>query len=169
MFLLFLLLYRMFHCCVLWFCSFYFVYPAILSSAETAVRGGEEKISVSYFRMDCGQGGHTLGKRWGSANSSLSTSSRSLLLGSRSPDHHCYFSSSSRIHSPTCNMDCSTYNSNMPSTTSMTYLQSNTTTSLGQILLRSPSPSLPRSAPISRKNSALPGMTDIHHTSTNSA
>ena len=122
--------------------------------------------------MHCGQGGLSQRKRWDSANSSLSTSSRSLLgLGSRSPDHHCYFSSTHRIHSPICNSDCtmcSTVHSN-GGMTSPVHLQPINTTSLGQILLRSPSPSLPRSAPISRKNSALPGKIDIHHTSTNSA
>ena len=104
-------------------------------------------------------------KRRGSSIStnSLSTPPKSpslLVPGTISPDHRHFFSSTSRIPSPICNLECSNCISIVHSSRRMTSpspMHLLSATSLGQILLRSPSPSLPRSAPISRKNSALPG------------
>ena len=97
------------------------------------------------------------------STNSLSTSPRSpslLIPGTISLDHRHFFSSTSRINSPFCTLECSTCNSIVHSSRRMTSpspMHLLSAKSLGQILLRSPSPSLPRSAPISRKNSALPG------------
>jgi hypothetical protein len=115
--------------------------------------------------IDCVQCDIAMKKRRGSSIStnSLSTPPKSpslLVPGTISPDHRHVFSSTSRIPSPICNLECSNCISIVHSSRRMTSpspMHLLSATSLGQILLRSPSPSLPRSAPISRKNSALPG------------
>merc|ERR1719206_516586 len=88
-----------------------------------------------------------------------------------SPNHFCLLSNVMRttVHS-ICPFECSqcismSHSSRRMTSPSPMHMLSATTTSPIQALLRSPSPSMPRSAPISRKNSVLPDILDSSSTS----
>jgi hypothetical protein len=104
------------------------------------------------------------GKRRNSTNSQLST-------GAISPNHHRFFSNTSRINPLICTLECSNCYSMAQSSRNVTTpspipMPSATTNTQSQILLQSPSPYLTKSATISSKNRVLPG--DIVHQLSNS-
>ena len=106
------------------------------------------------------------GKRQNSTNSPFL-----LSPGSISPDHRRLFSNTSRINPSICTLECSNcysmvQSSHRRTTPSPMQMLIATTNTQGQILLRSPSPSLTRSATLARKNSVLPG--EIFHPLLNS-
>ena len=121
---------------------------------------------VFYKVMDVMQRDNKKRRNSSHSTNSLSSPAISPSLfdpGTMSPDHHCILSSVIRNTLPVCTLECSNcismVHSNRRRSTSPypMHMLSTTTSSPGQILLGSPSPCLPRSAPISRKNSVLPG------------